>query len=63
LKEAKKELGKTLMNLTNMLFVLYLLGNYLSKTKINFFIVFVILYIVLSFYYIGFYLTKEGSDE
>ncbi len=63
MNEAKKELGKSLMSLSNMLFVLYLLGNYLSKTKINFFVVFLILYIILSLYCVGFYLIKEGSYE
>ena len=63
MKEAKKELGKALFNLANMLLVLYLLGYYLQQEKINFFVVFMIIYAIGSLYYIGFALIKEGSDE
>ena len=63
MREAKKELGKALLNLANMLLVIYLLGYYLTKEHINIFIVFLILYGVLSLYFIGFYLIKEGSNE
>ena len=60
MKEAKKELGKALFNLANMLLVLYLLGYYLQQ-KINFFVIFMIIYAIGSL--IGFALSKEGSDE
>jgi len=63
LSEAKKELGKAFLNLANMLLVVYLLGNYISSEHINFFVIFFILYIVVAFYFAGFYLIKEGSDE
>ena len=63
MKEAKKELGKALFNLANMLLVLYLLGYYLQQEKINFFVVFMIIYAIGSLYYIGFVLIKEGSNE
>ena len=63
MREAKKEFGKSLFNLANMLLVIYLLGNYISQFRVNFFIVFLILYTVLGLYFVGFYLIKEGSDE
>jgi len=63
MKEAKKELGKAFLNLANMVLVVYLLGNYLNKNSVNYFILFLIIYGILSLYYIGFYLIKEGSNE
>ncbi len=63
MKEAKKELGKAFLSLANMLLVLYLLGYYLTQAKVNIFMVFLIIYIIVSLYYVGFYLIKEGSNE
>ena len=63
MREAKKELGKAFLNLANMLFVLYLLGYYLKKENINFFVLFLLIYAIISFYVAGFYLIKEASDE
>jgi len=63
MKEAKKELGKAFLNLANMILVVYLLGKYLSNSNFSFWIVFLIVYIIVSFYFAGFYLIKEASDE
>jgi len=63
MKEAKKELGKAFLNLANMILVVYLLGKYLSNSNFSFWIVFLIVYIIVSLYFAGFYLIKEASDE
>jgi hypothetical protein len=44
LREAKKEFAKALLNLANMLLVLYLLGTYLQKNEISIPFVFLTLY-------------------
>jgi len=63
MKEAKKELGKAFLNLANMILVVYLLGKYLSNSNFSFWIVFLIVYVIVSLYFAGFYLIKEASDE
>jgi len=63
MKEAKKELVKSFLNLANMILVVYLLGKYLSNSNFSFWIVFLIIYIIVSLYFAGFYLIKEASDE
>jgi len=63
MKEAKKELGKAFLNLANMILVVYLLGKYLSNSNFSFWIVFLIVYIIVSLYFASFYLIKEASDE
>jgi Ca2+/Na+ antiporter len=59
--KAKEELGKALLNLANMLTVLFLFNTYLQKEQINFWIVMVLIYAIVSLYWIGFYLIKENS--
>ena len=59
--KAKVELGKALLNLANMLTVLFLFNTYLQKEQINFWIVMVLIYAIVSLYWIGFYLIKENS--
>ncbi len=61
--EAKKELGKTLLNLANMVLVLFLFNTYLQKNNINIPFIFITLYGILSLYFMGFYLIKESSNE
>jgi len=59
--KAKEELGKALLNLANMLTVLFLFNTYLQKEQINFWVVMALIYAILSLYWIGFYLIKESS--
>jgi hypothetical protein len=59
--KAKEELGKALLNLANMLTVLFLLNTYLQKDQINFWIVMALMYAILSLYWIGFVLIKENT--
>jgi len=63
MKDAKKELGKAFLNLANMILVVYLLGKYLNSENFSLWIVFLIVYVVVSLYFAGFYLIKEASDE
>ena len=63
MREAKKELGKALLNLANMILVLFLFNTYLQKNNINIPFVFLTLYGILSIYFVGFVLIKEASNE
>ena len=63
MREAKKELGKALLNLANMILVLFLFNTYLQKNSINIPFVFLTLYGIFSIYFVGFALIKEASNE
>ena len=63
MKEAKKELGKALLSLANMILVLFLFNTYLQKDSISIPFVFATLYGILSIYFVGFVLIKEASNE
>jgi len=63
MREAKKELGKALLSLANMVLVLFLFNTYLQKNNINIPFVFLTLYGILSIYFVGFVLIKEASHE
>jgi len=45
MQKAKEELGKTLLNLANLLLVLFLLNTYLQKENINFALLFFFIYV------------------
>jgi len=63
MNKAKEELGKTLLNLANLLLVLFLLNTYLQKEDINFGLLFFFIYVILGIYRSGYILIKESEND
>jgi len=51
------------LNLANLLLVLFLFNTYLQKAQVNAIVVLLIVYSVVSLYWLGFHLIKESADE
>ena len=56
-----EELGKTLLNLANLIMVVFLFNTYLQKDNINFFFVMFAMYGIFSIYYIGYILINKAQ--
>jgi hypothetical protein len=61
-KEALKETGKNLQSLANLLLVLSFVNLYLNE-KTSDYIIFIIGFVGIAFYVIGYYLIKGVSHE
>ena len=62
-KTAMEELGKGFINLANLLFVLFLINNYLQKESINYFLVFLFIYGFFVLYWSGYHIIKGATNE
>jgi len=57
------EVGKGIINFSNMLLVLFVLNTYLQKDDVNYFLVFGLLYASINLYYVGYRLTSLVNDN
>ena len=63
MKEAKREFGKALLSLANMILVLFLFNTYLQKNEVSIPFVVLTLYGIGGLYFLGYSLIKENSNE
>ena len=63
MNEGLKEIGKGLINLANLMFVLFLVNNYMQKEDFTIIGIFAILYGVFMSYYYGYLLINKGNKN
>jgi len=61
--EGLKELGKALLTLANLLFVVFFLNNYLQNEAHNMFGSMLILYALIMLYYTGYLAINKGDKN